>query len=60
MWTYQQSDQHRQFNQWDVGYYTPVVVLQQTTWTWKAVEHYPTLEEARGAVHFLNGGSADV
>jgi len=35
-------------------------MLEESTWRWKVVEEYNTLEEARGAVHFLNGGNANV
>lgn len=62
MWTYRKREGASQFDVWQVGYYEPTIMLEQlpSTWRWKAVEEYPTLEEARGAVHFLNGGNANV
>ena len=57
MWTYRKREGASQFDVWQVGYYEPTIILEESTWRWKVVEEYNTQEEARGAVHFLNGGN---
>jgi len=57
MWTYRKREGASQFDVWQVGYYEPTIILEESTWRWKVVEQYNTQEEARSAVHFLNGGN---
>ena len=57
MWTYRKREGASQFDVWQVGYYEPTIILEESTWRWKVVEEYNTQEEARSAVHFLNGGN---
>ena len=62
MWTYRLKEGRPQFDAWQVGYCEPTIdhMLEESTWRWKVVEEYNTQEEARSAVHFLNGGNANV